>query len=77
MHKPLDSHFKAIKRILRYLQGTLDYGLHFTRSSKGFPMPTGDSIWMIVGLPLSFVFFFEVILCPRARESSRWYPGLQ
>ncbi|KAG8489227.1 hypothetical protein CXB51_017298 [Gossypium anomalum] len=34
MHKPLDAHFKAVKQILRYLQGTLDYGLQFTRSSK-------------------------------------------
>ncbi|KAA3483628.1 putative LRR receptor-like serine/threonine-protein kinase [Gossypium australe] len=30
MHRPLDQHFKAIKRILRYLQSTMEYGLHFT-----------------------------------------------
>jgi hypothetical protein len=27
MHQPDASHFQAVKRILRYLQGTLDYGL--------------------------------------------------
>lgn len=29
MHKPVDQHLKAIKRILRYLQGTIDYGFEF------------------------------------------------
>lgn len=27
MHKPLDHHFKAVKRMLRYLQATIDFGL--------------------------------------------------
>ncbi|KAM1803984.1 hypothetical protein ACFX12_029903 [Malus domestica] len=30
MHNPLDIHVVAMKRILRYLSGTLDYGIHFT-----------------------------------------------
>ncbi|XP_052479509.1 uncharacterized mitochondrial protein AtMg00810-like [Gossypium raimondii] len=30
MHKPLDQHFKAVKRILRYLQNAMEYGLQFT-----------------------------------------------
>lgn len=34
MHRPLDVHFKAVKRILRYLHGTLGHGLRFTKSSK-------------------------------------------
>ncbi|KAA3465439.1 hypothetical protein EPI10_000600 [Gossypium australe] len=29
MYKPLDQHFKVVKRILRYLQGTMDYGISF------------------------------------------------
>ncbi|CAN6563652.1 unnamed protein product [Malus baccata var. baccata] len=29
MHSPMTSHVVAVKRILRYLSGTLDYGLHF------------------------------------------------
>lgn len=29
MHVPLNSHFQAVKRILRYLKGTLQFGLHY------------------------------------------------
>ena len=34
MQNPLESHWKSVKRILRYLSGTLDYGLHLRRSSQ-------------------------------------------
>ncbi|XP_020415542.1 uncharacterized protein LOC109948051 [Prunus persica] len=30
MHTPTDSHFAAVKRVLRYLAGTLTHGIHFT-----------------------------------------------
>ncbi|XP_028109674.1 uncharacterized protein LOC114308301 [Camellia sinensis] len=30
MHYPLTSHFTSVKRLLRYLKGTLSYGIHFT-----------------------------------------------
>lgn len=33
MQSPKESHWNAVKRILRYLGGTLDYGLHITKSS--------------------------------------------
>ncbi|XP_062104094.1 uncharacterized mitochondrial protein AtMg00810-like [Humulus lupulus] len=34
MHSPLQSHWVAVKRILRYLAGTtLDYGLHLKQAS--------------------------------------------
>ncbi|GAA0147669.1 transmembrane signal receptor [Lithospermum erythrorhizon] len=33
MHAPMTDHLLALKRILRYLQGTLDYGLHLYKSS--------------------------------------------
>ncbi|KAG8501432.1 hypothetical protein CXB51_003747 [Gossypium anomalum] len=45
MHRPLDTHFKAVKRILRYLQGTLDYGLHFHRTTKFVLEGYSDSSW--------------------------------
>ncbi|XP_062088456.1 uncharacterized mitochondrial protein AtMg00810-like [Humulus lupulus] len=34
MQNPLQSHFKVVKKILRYLKGTLDYGLHLSRCSQ-------------------------------------------
>lgn len=32
MAAPLDTHWKAVKRILRYLAGTLDFGIHFKKT---------------------------------------------
>lgn len=29
MHSPMNSHVVAVKRIIRYLNGTIDYGIHF------------------------------------------------
>ncbi|CAL2225177.1 unnamed protein product [Prunus armeniaca] len=29
MHNPMESHVVAVKRILKYLKGTLDFGIHF------------------------------------------------
>ncbi|XP_016694380.1 secreted RxLR effector protein 161-like [Gossypium hirsutum] len=45
MHKPLNLHVKAMKRILRYLQGTLDYGLKFTRTSRFLLEGYSDASW--------------------------------
>ncbi|XP_016686857.1 secreted RxLR effector protein 161-like [Gossypium hirsutum] len=45
MHRPLDTHFKVGKRILRYLQSTLDHGLHFCRASKFVLEGYSDSSW--------------------------------
>ncbi|XP_016737763.1 uncharacterized mitochondrial protein AtMg00810-like [Gossypium hirsutum] len=45
MHRPLDVHFKAVKRILRYLHGTLDHGLRFTKCSKLLLEGFSDASW--------------------------------
>jgi hypothetical protein len=34
MHDPREPHLTVMKRILRYLQGTLDYGFLLRRSSS-------------------------------------------
>lgn len=34
MHAPIDIHFVALKRILRYLCGTVDYGLLIQHSNR-------------------------------------------
>ncbi|KAM1319725.1 hypothetical protein ACFX2H_004687 [Malus domestica] len=31
MQRPMESHFSAVKRILRYLKGTLNLGIHYVR----------------------------------------------
>jgi histone deacetylase 1/2 len=37
MARPLETHWKAVKRILRYLNGTLHYGLYISPSLDGPP----------------------------------------
>ena len=45
MHCPKDVHWQAIKRILRYLRGTIDHGLHITRSSSFHISAFTDADW--------------------------------
>ncbi|XP_039033529.1 secreted RxLR effector protein 161-like [Hibiscus syriacus] len=45
MQTPLDVHFLAVKRILRYLQGTIDFGLRFTPSSRMALTGFADANW--------------------------------
>jgi hypothetical protein len=45
MHAPRDSHFSLIKRVLRYLKGTLDLGLVLYRSSTHSLVAYSDADW--------------------------------
>ncbi|GKD52599.1 ribonuclease H-like domain-containing protein [Tanacetum coccineum] len=45
MHDPREPHLAALKRILRYVQGTLDLGLHLYASSTTFLVGYTDSDW--------------------------------
>jgi hypothetical protein len=49
MHDPWEPHMSALKRILRYLQGTLDLGLHLHRTSLADLTICTDADW--VGCP--------------------------
>ncbi|XP_066323280.1 uncharacterized mitochondrial protein AtMg00810-like [Miscanthus floridulus] len=46
MHDPREPHLSALKRILRYLQGTLDLGLHLHRTSPADLTVYTDADWM-------------------------------
>ncbi|XP_071689020.1 uncharacterized mitochondrial protein AtMg00810-like [Rutidosis leptorrhynchoides] len=45
MHDPRDIHMLAIKRIIRYIKGTVHMGLHMTRSKKHELVSYTDSDW--------------------------------
>ncbi|XP_019101948.1 PREDICTED: uncharacterized protein LOC109133362 [Camelina sativa] len=45
MHDPREPHFTAMKRILRYLKGTISEGLHITRSNTTTLTAYTDADW--------------------------------
>ncbi|XP_016206366.1 uncharacterized protein LOC107646714 [Arachis ipaensis] len=45
LHNPLESHWKAVKRILRYLVGTTEYGLRFSKFTNFRIYGFCDSDW--------------------------------
>ena len=45
METPTTTHFKATKRILRYLKGTIDFGLFYTSSNNYSLVGYCDSDW--------------------------------
>lgn len=45
MHKPTTTHLQAVKRVLRYVAGTLDHGLHIAPSKSSDLLVFSDSDW--------------------------------
>ncbi|KAJ0647711.1 putative RNA-directed DNA polymerase [Helianthus annuus] len=45
MHDPRESHFAFMKRIIRYIQGTLDYGIRIGRSRSHDLVAYSDADW--------------------------------
>ncbi|XP_039008418.1 uncharacterized mitochondrial protein AtMg00810-like [Hibiscus syriacus] len=45
MQAPLETHFQEVKHILRYLQGTVDFGLYFLASSRLYLTGFADASW--------------------------------
>lgn len=68
MHAPCDLHFHALKHILRYLKGTLDYWhtivLRYLllRALYLTLMLTGAGALILAALPLVIVCFLVIIL---------------
>ncbi|XP_062088777.1 secreted RxLR effector protein 161-like [Humulus lupulus] len=46
MQTPLDTHWKVVKKVLRYLKGTLDYGLTFYNSPQLRLTSFSDADWV-------------------------------
>ncbi|XP_021985727.1 uncharacterized mitochondrial protein AtMg00810-like [Helianthus annuus] len=45
LHAPTTTHFQEVKRILRYLKGTLAFGLHYTRPTTTSLLGYSDADW--------------------------------
>ena len=45
MQQPHESHWQATKRIMRYLQGTLYYGVFYSSSTTVSLFGYTDSVW--------------------------------
>ncbi|GKC37316.1 uncharacterized mitochondrial protein-like protein, partial [Tanacetum coccineum] len=45
LHAPTDAHFQSVKRILRYVKGTITYGLIFRRPHSNFILGYSDADW--------------------------------
>lgn len=45
MHAPHDPHLQAVKRILRYVKGTINYGLFFRKSINPTLTTYSDADW--------------------------------
>ncbi|CAN1345572.1 Retrovirus-related Pol polyprotein from transposon RE1 [Linum perenne] len=46
MHSPTTQHWQAVKRILRYLHGTLEHGLKFTPTTSSSLLAYSDAGWI-------------------------------
>lgn len=45
MHDPRELHFNALKRILRYIKGTIDHGIHLIKSTSTTLTAYTDADW--------------------------------
>uniref|UniRef100_A0A2N9EEM0 Reverse transcriptase Ty1/copia-type domain-containing protein n=1 Tax=Fagus sylvatica TaxID=28930 RepID=A0A2N9EEM0_FAGSY len=53
MHKPTQTHWQSVKRLLRYLKSTIQFGLQIHRSSCNMLQAFCDADWAELGLVLS------------------------
>ena len=50
MHSPTETHWQALKRVLRYLKGTIHHCLFLTRGSSMDLKAFSNSDWAVVDL---------------------------
>lgn len=83
MANPLDSHWKVVKRILRYLKGTIHHGLLLQLAQLGVVFSLRaycDSDWAqiqtIDARLLAHASSLTQIWCPSLIRSNNWFPVL-
>lgn len=77
IHDSRDSHLAALKRILRYVHGTLDYGLHLRHSSTADLVAysltlTRPVVLTLACLPRDMLCSWEITLflgCPKCQHT--------
>lgn len=45
LHSPTEEHFSVVKRNLRYVKGTIHFGLSYSRGSETFLVGCSDADW--------------------------------
>ena len=67
-----DDHWRALERVMRYLKGTMSYGICYIgiqKCSKATVMPTGFMMLMSFMPQVDMCFRLEVVLFPRSLVS--------
>ncbi|GJY02031.1 uncharacterized mitochondrial protein-like protein [Tanacetum coccineum] len=63
LHAPTEAHFQSVKRILRYVKGTIAYGLIFRRPHSNSILGYSDADWArcikTLGLLMDIPYFLE------------------
>ncbi|XP_019159710.1 PREDICTED: uncharacterized protein LOC109156327 [Ipomoea nil] len=72
MHAPTISHWEQLKRVLRYVKGTVTFGLRIRKSSSKEIHAFSDSDWLAVrrieNLQVDSLCFLALILCLGLQE---------
>lgn len=67
LHSPTDQQFTLVKRILRYVKGTINHGLHFSMPTKPMLIGYSDADWARCietrHSTYGYSIFLEEILC--------------
>ncbi|KAM7463435.1 hypothetical protein LguiA_031556 [Lonicera macranthoides] len=80
MHAPKVEHMESLKRIIRYVQGTINYGMHLYKSSIQSSCHIQMQIWVDVlildGPPRVIVCLLVIISFLRFLSDNLQYPSL-